>query len=53
MPQPVETTRFIENSTTTCDYRALKACLERHQGDRAKCTAEWEAFQEACAIRRR
>ncbi|KAI8047420.1 hypothetical protein BDF22DRAFT_627861 [Syncephalis plumigaleata] len=45
-------TDTVEN-TSLCDYRALQACLAQHQGDRSKCMAEWEAFQQACAANKR
>ena len=33
---------------TPCDVKALKECLDRTGGDRAKCAAEIAAFQRAC-----
>ncbi|ORX71327.1 hypothetical protein DL89DRAFT_266343 [Linderina pennispora] len=35
-----------------CDYEPLQQCLKANNGDRAKCTKEWDAFQQACQKRK-
>ena len=37
-----------QQSPTPCHVAALKACLETHKGDQAKCAREIEAFKTAC-----
>ena len=36
-----------------CEYRALKECLDKNQGNREKCEKEWQEFQNACAHNKR
>ena len=36
-------------TTSPCEYKALKECLDRNQGKREKCEREWQEFQNACA----
>ncbi|KAI9202304.1 uncharacterized protein BJ171DRAFT_182893 [Polychytrium aggregatum] len=41
-----------EKETTpvqVCDYKPLRECLDKHQGDRSKCLKEWEEFKTACS----
>ncbi|KAK9716936.1 hypothetical protein K7432_006572 [Basidiobolus ranarum] len=36
-----------------CDYSELQECLAKNRGDRSKCLKEWEAFQKACAEKKK
>ncbi|ORX77581.1 hypothetical protein K493DRAFT_321353 [Basidiobolus meristosporus CBS 931.73] len=36
-----------------CDYSELQECLAKNKGDRSKCLKEWEAFQKACAEKKK
>lgn len=41
-----------EESFTTvksCEYKALKECLDKNQGRKEKCEKEWIEFQTLCA----
>ncbi|XP_066018301.1 uncharacterized protein [Pocillopora verrucosa] len=42
-------TENFRTVTPSCDHNALKECLDRNNGDRSKCTKEWEAFQRSCS----
>lgn len=33
----------------SCEYQALKDCLERNKGKKEKCEKEWNEFQNLCA----
>ena len=35
-------------SVKSCEYQALKDCLDRNQGRREKCEREWREFQTLC-----
>ncbi len=38
---------------SSCEYKALKACLDKNQGRREKCEKEWLDFQNQCAAKKR
>ncbi|KAI9095618.1 hypothetical protein DFS34DRAFT_651404 [Phlyctochytrium arcticum] len=44
-----EATRRRVDPALTCDSRELQECLQKNNGDRSKCQAEWEAFRKACS----
>ena len=47
--EDTETSNPLMPRSTSCDYQALKDCLEKNRGDRSKCVKEWEEFQRSCA----
>lgn len=36
--------KIYENVMLLCDYKVLKECLDRNNGDWFKCMKEWEDF---------
>ena len=43
----------VKKIEPSCDYNALRQCLERNGGDRTKCSEELELFQRSCEQNRR
>ena len=43
----------VSKAEATCQYQALKACLEKNNWKKEKCEKEWEEFQTLCATNRK
>lgn len=37
----------------SCEYKALKDCLDRNGGKKEKCEKEWREFENLCAKNRK
>ena len=37
----------------SCEYKALKECLDRNGGKKEKCEKEWREFENLCANNRK
>lgn len=37
----------------SCEYKALKECLDRNKGKKDKCEKEWQEFENLCARNRK
>ena len=37
----------------SCEYKALKECLDRNRGKKEKCDKEWRDFEQLCSKNRK
>lgn len=37
----------------SCEYKALKECLERNGGKKERCEKEWRDFEQLCSKNRK
>lgn len=37
----------------SCEYKALKECLDRNGGKKEKCDKEWRDFEQLCSKNRK
>ena len=40
-------------SRKSCEYKALKQCLDRNGGKKEKCEKEWLEFQQLCTTNKK